>query len=204
LDALRLGVAIHTPVWYHIDEYYYESISSNFTDGGKYESANDPMRFSYALSTPFRILAGAALQIQKIALISADYEFVDYSTARFSQTGDGYDYSEKNDIIRNTLRTSSNFRIGGELRFNQLYLRSGYGYYGKAFRTGEDNAGLDYNTISAGIGFREKNFSLDFGYTRMNSSQIYYLYPLDSSYDPASANLINKQNMYSMTLGFKF
>ena len=42
------------------------------------------MRFQYALTTPFRVLAGVAVQIKKFALLSADYEFVDYSTARFS------------------------------------------------------------------------------------------------------------------------
>ena len=54
------------------------------------------MRYSYALTTPFRALAGIAWQIKKFGLLSADYEFVDYGTARFSETGDNYDYSEKN------------------------------------------------------------------------------------------------------------
>ena len=96
VETMRIGVAFHSPVWYHIDEYFFETISSNFTDGSRYESSNDPMRFDYALTTPFRVLGGIAFQIQKVALLSADYEFVDYSMAKFSQTGDGYNYSEKN------------------------------------------------------------------------------------------------------------
>jgi hypothetical protein len=203
VETIRLGFAFHSPVWYHIDEYFYESISSNFTDGSRYESSNDPMRFNYALTTPLRVLGGIAIQIKKMAIISADYEFVDYSSAKFSQTGDGYNYSDKNNSIRNSLRASSNFRVGGELRFNQLYLRSGYAYYGKPFSTGQDNANMDYNAISGGIGFRDQNFTVDFGYTHMSSSMVYYLYPLDSSFDPAVANLSTNQNMFSLTLGFK-
>jgi hypothetical protein len=161
------------------------------------------MRFEYALTTPFRVLGGIAVQIQKVALLSADYEFVDYSMAKFSQTGDGYNYSEKNDAISNSLRSASNFRVGGEFRFNKLYLRSGYGYYGKAFAQGEDNANMDYNAISGGIGFREKSFSLDFGYTHMSSSQVYYLYPLDDSFEAARANITTNQNMFTLTFGYK-
>ena len=204
VEILRIGVAYHSPVWYHIDEYFFETISSNFTDGNRYESSNEPMRFNYALTTPMKFLAGVALQIKKVALISADYEYVDYSTAKFSQTGDGYNYSTKNENIRNTLKSASNFRVGGEYRISKLYLRGGYGYYGKAFRTGEDNADMDYQAISGGIGYRERAFAIDFGYTHMASSQVYYLYPLDSSFEPAKANITNDQNMFSLTFAFKF
>jgi hypothetical protein len=203
VESMRIGVAFHSPVWYHIDEYFFETISSNFTDGSRYESSNDPMRFEYALTTPFRILGGIAFQIQKVALLSADYEFVDYSMAKFSQTGDGYNYAEKNSAINSSLKSASNFRVGGEFRFNKLYLRSGYSYYGKAFADGEDNANQDYNAISGGIGFREKNFSIDFGYTHMSTSQLYYLYPLDDSFEQAKANLSTNQNMFSLTFGYK-
>ena len=46
---------------------------------------------------------------KKIALISADYEFIDYSTAKFSETGDGYNYSAKNQAIRNSSATGKQF-----------------------------------------------------------------------------------------------
>jgi hypothetical protein len=204
VESMRIGVAFHSPVWYHIDEYFFETISSNFTDGARYESSNDPMRFNYALTTPFRVLGGIALQIQKVALLSADYEFVDYSMAKFSQTGDGYNYSEKNTAINNSLKSASNFRVGGEFRFNKLYLRSGYAYYGKAFAQGDANANQDYSAISGGIGFREKNFSLDFGYTHLGTSQVYLLYPLEDTIEQAKANLNNNQNMFTLTFGYKF
>jgi hypothetical protein len=204
VESMRIGFAFHSPVWYHIDEYFFESISSNFTDGSRYESSNDPMRYGYGLTTPFRVLGGIAFQIQKVALLSADYEFVDYSMAKFTNTQDNYNYSEKNNDIHNTLRSVSNFRVGGEFRFNKLYLRSGYGYYGKAYRSGDKNANQDYNSISGGIGFREMNFSLDFGYTHLSSSQVYSLYALDDSFEPANAIIDTRQNMFTLTFGYKF
>jgi hypothetical protein len=204
IESLRIGLAFHSPTLYKIDEYFYENLTSNFTDGGPYEAPNEPMRYSYALTTPFRALAGVAVQIKKFALLSADYEFVDYRTARFSETGDGFDYSSKNENIKNSLQSASNIRLGGELRLNKLYLRSGYGYYGKAFQPGEDNANLDYSSISFGAGLREQNVSIDFAFTNYKYSQTYIMYPLNSSFDPAAVNLSTIKNMFTVTLGYKF
>lgn len=203
-DALRIGLAYHSPVWYKIDDYYYNNITSNFTDGGHYESFNDPTRFNYGLDTPYRLLAGVAVQIKKMVLLSADYEYVNYSTARFSQTGDGYDYTDQNVQIQNSLKPVNNFRIGGELRLNNLYLRTGYGYYGKAFSSVEDNSNLDYNSISGGIGFREQNYFIDFSYTNFSYSEKYYMYPVDAGVTPAMANLSTTKNLFTLTFGYKF
>ena len=85
----------------------------------------------------------------------------------------------KNMEIQNSLKSASNIRLGAEVRLNKLYLRTGYGYYGKAFKSSEDNANLDYNSLSFGAGFREQNFSIDFAYTNFNYSQKYFLYPVD-------------------------
>jgi len=204
IDALRIGLAFHSPTWYKIEEYYNNDIRANYTNGDWYEASNSPMRFNYALATPYRVLAGVAVQLKKFAILSADYEFVDYSTARFSQTGDETYFEDKNMEIRNTLKSTSNIRLGGELRLNKLYLRTGYGYYGKAFKSSEDNAGLDYNSISFGTGFREQNLSLDFAFTSYKYSQRYFLYPVDANIDPAQANLSTIRNMFTLTFGYKF
>lgn len=202
VEELRIGLAFHSPTLYRIDERFYDNISSNFTDGGHYEYYNDELVYEYALTTPFRALAGVAYQIEKSGIISVDYEFVDYSMLRFSETGDDYNYSEKNLELKNTLKPAHNLRVGGELRFNKLYFRGGYGYYGKVFREEEINRDLFNRSISAGIGFREQNLSIDFGFTNLRNEQKYVLY--DSYYDTAMANLINNRNMFSVTLGYKF
>jgi hypothetical protein len=204
VDAVRIGLAFHSPTWYKINEYYYNDITSHFTDGSQYESSNPPSRFSYALATPFRVLTGVGVQIQKFALLSADYEYVDYSTASFSQTGDGYDYSAKNLEIKNSLKATNNIRFGAEFRLSNVYLRTGYGFYGKPFKSGQDNANLEYNTLSFGAGIREQNISIDFAYTNYKYSQNYFLYPVNAGIDPAVANLNTMKNMFTLTLGYKF
>jgi hypothetical protein len=201
-EDLRIGLAFHSPTFYRINEYYYDNVTSNFTDNSTYEFSNDPVRYQYALTTPFRALAGVAYQIKKVALLSFDYEFIDYSTARFSETGDNYDYTEKNLEIKNTLKPTSNIRVGGEFRLNKMYFRGGYGYYGKAFNTREDNADMDYNSFSLGAGFREQNINIDFGFTNLRNMQKYILY--NTSSESAIANLTNNRNIFTVTVGYKF
>ena len=205
IEILRIGVALHTPTYYRIDEYFKENISAKFTDGSE-SASNEPMRFNYALRTPLRLLTGVAVQIQKFAVLSADYEYLNYGTALFSQTGDGYNYSSKNTDIKNALKTAGNFRVGGEYRYNNLYLRSGYGYYGKPFKANERNADLNYRTISGGIGFRARNLSFDFGYVNYKSTQYNFLYQLDpvDFITPAGYNLETTKNTFTFTLGCRF
>jgi hypothetical protein len=203
IEALRIGLAFHSPTFYRINEYFYEDMSSKFTNAN-YESNNAPERFNYALTTPFRALAGVAVQIHKIALLSADYEFVDYSTAKFSETGDNYPYGAKNAAIKNSLKSASNIRLGGEVRLNKLYLRTGYSYYGKAFKSSDLNKNLNYNSISFGTGFREQNLSIDFAYTHFAYAQVYNMYPVATDIPAANADLSTNQNMFTLTLGYKF
>lgn len=201
-DVVRIGFAFHTPYFYRINEYVYDNITSSFTDGEKREYKNEPLRYDYALTTPYRILAGAAVQIGKIGLVSADYEYADYSICKFSETGDGFNYREKNIAITKNLRQTHNFRLGAEMRYNHLYLRGGYGYYGKALSKSDINHNLDYNTFSVGAGFREQNVFVDFGFSRQISSPKYILY--QSTAGNAITNMSIGRNMFSLTFGYKF
>lgn len=202
VDAVRIGVAFHSPTFYKIDEYYIDNISSHFTGNESYEFENDGSRYNYALTTPFRVLGGVAVQIKKIALLSADYEFVDYSSARFSETGDNYDYSAKNAEIKSTLKPASNFRLGGEIRLNKTYIRGGLGYYGKVFQTGEINENMDHTSISCGLGYREQNLNIDFGFVNIQNQQKYILY--NTFTESALSNLSTGRNIFVVTVGYKF
>jgi hypothetical protein len=204
IEALRIGLAFHSPTWYKIDNYSYGDLTSHFTDGGQYEASIDPLRFNYALATPFRVLTGVAVQIKKFMLLSADYEFVDYSTARFSETGDGHDFYPENNEIKDILKPTSNIRFGGEFRLNNIYLRTGYGFYGKSFKSGDANSNLDYKSLSFGAGFREQNFSIDFAFTNFKYSQDFFLYPVNVGVDATVTNWNTVKNMFTLTFGYKF
>jgi hypothetical protein len=97
---------------------------------------------------------------------------------------------------------SNNIRLGAEVRLNSIYLRGGYGYYGKAWKSGQDNENQSYNSISCGIGFREKNVFADFGFSTIANKDNYIMY--SSSAGSAISNLNMTRNLFSVTLGYKF
>lgn len=207
-DMVRIGLAFHSPTLFRINEVVQDNITTYFSSSAvPYESANDPVRFNYALTTPFRFMAGVAVQLKKLALLSADYEFIDYSTARFSETGDDYDYTIKNQTIKSSLNTVSNLRLGAELRVSNLYLRGGYALYGKAWKENDINDNLNYNSISLGAGFREQNVSVDFGYTRMTNPHRYILYEYNTgptSFISEVSDMSINKNIFAVTFGYKF
>jgi hypothetical protein len=205
VDFLRIGLALHTPIVYRINENYYDNITSNFdivVDGiTNYEASNNTMRYKYTLTTPMRALAGVAFQIRKVAIISVDYEYVNYSMSRFSNASDNYDYYAENQGIKDILKSASNIRVGAEYRINNVYLRGGYSYYGSAFKSTEINNNLDYNALSFGIGMRQQNFYFDLAYSALSGTSKYYMYN-DSNLQPAS--IITARNTFVATIGFKF
>ncbi len=204
IDILRIGFAFHSPTFFRINETVNDNMTAYFSDvATPYKQENSATRYSYNLTTPFRADIGAAIQVKKFALLSADYEFVDYNTARFSQApGDNYDYTLKNNEIKSTLQAANNLRLGAEFRLNNLYLRGGYSYYGKAFKSDQLNSGLDYNAFSLGIGFREQNVYGDLGFTSLMNPRKYIVY--DSSIETVSSDLNLFRNTISVTFGYKF
>lgn len=201
VSTVRVGFAFHAPTVYRLSEYYYDSMVAN-DDFGRYEATNDPFTFSYTLTTPMRLNAGASIQIGKLAVVSADYEFVDYSTARLSKASDDYSYLNDNDDIKRVFAPAHNIRLGGELRVNSmLYLRGGYAFYGSGFFSGEVNEDNHYNVYSAGIGFRQSNFYFDLSYALRRNEQAYFMYGL---YDLSPTMITNNNNIISATIGFRF
>jgi hypothetical protein len=87
VESLRLGLSFTTPTIYNISEVYYSNLSAkldNDTPADVSDDANpviemDEMSYIYRITTPYRINAGIAYQIGTFALLSADYEFVDYA-----------------------------------------------------------------------------------------------------------------------------
>ncbi|MEA1885596.1 MAG: hypothetical protein U9N72_00080 [Bacteroidota bacterium] len=201
IDMVRLGFAFHSPTVYRLDEYYYDDIRSEFDNSDYYTWENEPFRFSYTLTTPLRAMAGAAVQLGKSGMLSADYEFVDYRMARFSKASDDYDYYYENEGIKDVYDVAHNLRFGGEFRMNTVYLRGGYALYGSPFVKGEDNDDNFHSVYSAGIGIRQRNFSFDVSYALRSNEQMYFMYN-HPAVNPAE--ITYNRHLVTATLGFKF
>jgi hypothetical protein len=217
LEFIRIGLALHSPVFYRINEYFYDNVTSTYDINIDHNSefANNPLRYKYSFMTPFRALAGVAFQIKKLAIISADYEFADYKMAKFSKASDDYNYYEENQGIKNSLKSTSNLRLGAEFRISNIYLRGGYSYYGKANNpnpnpdlppypdpNSPNNKDTHYDGLSFGIGMRQQNFYFDLAFSSLSGTSQYYMYNDPGYLRPATIKSV--KNTFVTTLGFKF
>lgn len=216
IESLRIGLSFITPTIYNINEVFYNSLTAKLDN----DTPNDPgddlnpaisqddMTYRYRIATPYHINAGIAYQLGNIAMISADYEFIDYASARLSRGEDGYDFALENEDVSSELGSTGNLRLGAEVRLGGLYLRGGYSYYGSAFNSGTLNEDSDSNGYSAGIGYRQNKFYVDMAMVWLNSYESYMMYPDDLRsaplYSSDPAYLSTKDKYLSLTVGLKF
>jgi len=199
-DWLRIGAAIHTPTFYtNIRDRNVALFDSRFKTPDLYGYTSyfhsNTWTKSYELTTPFRALGSIAFIIGKIGLVSVEYNYTDYSQARFR-----YVSSYVNDDIRNGYRPTHNFKAGTEWRYGLISLRLGYAYNSSPYQ-GDINDGT-MHIYSGGLGFNFRNYFLDLAYAYSKYTEDYYLY----SYGPYEAKAVNDiiGQRYLLTFGARF
>jgi hypothetical protein len=222
-DFLRVGLSVTTPTVSSMsDQYYSEIVGYLDGDPAPKQKADVPEgAFSYNLTTPFKVTVGGAAILGKRGFVSADFDYTDYSTARFkssASTGSAYYYSfrDENQSISNLFAGAYNVRLGGELRFGPGRARAGYGYYASILKKAylnyyqyPDNAVESLRggkqLFSLGLGIKQKSFYLDLAFVHEASADRRLLYTLQdlNAYSPELINRISANNIY-MTIGFTF
>lgn len=198
---LRLGAAVHSPTFMAVEEEWSSTMISTFDDGSIYESLSPNGSFEYTLTTPFRAMGSAALVLGKLGIISAEYEYVDYSRALLgSFNGNNsvdYDFIDENNAISNTLQAPHHIKLGAELRWDPLRIRSGLNYQSNVLAQ-ETEDKLRQLTLSFGLGIKEKNFYTDLTYAVSPSKVTYAMY---NSAEPTT--LTSVKNSAILTVGFR-
>ncbi|HLO57203.1 MAG TPA: hypothetical protein VK179_00525 [Bacteroidales bacterium] len=215
-EIVRLGASFQTPTFYRLDESYKNSMYSEFKSGfvptddlGEIYANGE---YSYRMATPMKLQAGASIQLGKMGIISSDIEFLDYSKIHFKSIDDP-SFEDNNDFLPDMYGKVVNFKIGGEARFDNLFVRLGGGLYQNPYATSDLTRFYGKNNTSeltAGFGFRTSSFFFDLGFSSLSNKKDKYL--LYSAYDPRSTNdLIDNvstinQNRFRFvaSLGFRF
>ena len=219
---LRVGLAVHTPNFYTINCSESNTIDANFdqpvgdntnnySNNWNYTSTADDYQFE--LETPFKTIASASLLFGKLGIVSVDYEWQNYANAKFRDSGDNWDYSSKNTVMANMYQSTSNLRIGAELRAtDNFFLRAGYQHLGNPWvdnyeETAVANRNDSFNTYSAGFGYRQQSFFIDFAYRLSDISTAYKVHEMVPN-DPMNGKNIAQLNytnsQATITLGFRF
>lgn len=202
VNWFRIGLAIHTPTYYSIEDNLYSDVSYQKTSGGDW----DPV--TYNLQTPFRFLGSAALVLgdnkTNIAgSLSADYEYADYSNMKYRLSKNIMAESDINTIIKDYFRPTNTLRFGGEVKMGTMAFRAGYCIMDNPYSDNRNDAGA--SSITAGIGYRTNNYYLDLGYAFTAGKSKFYEY--ESSSTPQDNNLINldyTRHIAQLTFGARF
>ena len=202
LKIMRIGASLHLPTYYRIDETYNNSMYSEFDNGFIPTEVNGDIyaegSFKYKLNTPLKLQAGASVQLGKMGIIAADVEYIDYSGMRLGERDEIADFSGSNNDIENVYRPVLNLKLGGEVRFDNLSVRLGGGYYPSPYSSGELNENASYTELTTGMGYRNSNFFFDLGFSALMHKEKYVLY-----YDNVST--LNQQKYrFLATMGFRF
>ncbi len=211
-DYIRVGAAVHSPTLYNMSDVYYSSMNSTLDTSGTFSYDSPTGEFSYELVTPWRVIGSAALTFKDVGFISADYEFVDYSEAgfNFNRSLDFGDLSYENTVntnIDNKYGPVSIIRLGGELMYDVFRFRAGYIMSGTPFNDGIAAFDADFakNTITAGLGIKEKSYFIDLAYARATSTEYDTQYIYDNGAGVNSGASIDKTlNNFLLSFGFRF
>ena len=166
-----------------IDEdspYYPESYTTFYEDDAVLNSQThnqDESFFDYTITTPLRLNVGTTFFINKNGFITADIEYVDYSTMKIKDL-EGYLESE-NEVVGELYQSVLNFRAGAEWRIKNYRLRAGYNYRPNPYK--DESINNVTQAFSAGAGVRSSKFFLDLAATYKMYTSTYAPYLLDNT-----------------------
>ena len=225
-EHIRFGLALHTPSVFFQRDKHTASLTTNLET-----AAGQPETFSassllftnnqegvsrYLQSTAWRAILSGSYVFREIedvrkqkGFISADVEYVNHRGSRFSSDNEEVTDDEKtyykalNDVVKNLYKGAFNFRVGGELKFNVIMARLGFGYYGNPYKDADFKA--NRMVLSGGLGYRHKGMFIDLTYAHHINKDADYPYRLEdrpNNFTYAST----RQNLGNIvaTVGWKF
>lgn len=210
-DALQLGVAYTSPTGYLLTDSYNARMNTSWKNfeyqPGEFindeEASTDVVISEYLLRAPGRLSIGATVFAGKHGLITADIERVNYGGANYRSNTFDVSYDSDNERIRNLYKSVINVRFGGELRLEKLRFRGGYQFMPDPFATEQNGVARNWQTLSVGMGYRQKNFFVDVTGMLSTGSLSYRPYRISSA--PAPLLVYDQRATQMMvTIGWPF
>jgi hypothetical protein len=205
-----IGISVQSPIFYSLTQRSEEfikippgaaSADPNNSENYNYSPIDPltgnpyPTKIEYNLMTPLQATISISYAIQKVALLTLDYEMTPYSMTKYSNT-DG-DATILN--LNNTLLKESNFgssvRLGSEFYIWQgLSARLGGGYH----TAPSDDIKSAFN-FGVGAGYNFGDIIVDLAYVYWAQKQNYPLYtnssPVEATYG---------KNFITLSLAYRF
>ncbi len=198
VEALRIGVAFHTPTYITMDwENRRQAFSRTGPDSDPYdnESVENILYGTYQARTPMRLMGGISYTFFDTAILSLDYERVWYN--RMKMFWDGNEDTAMTSLVQDIYKPANNLRVGLELNVApNWFVRGGFAYYEGMYNAGSLRTDLgltDYKgqmlNYSGGFGYRTAGWGIDLAYVYMDRKDApTYAY----LYKDSGGNLLSK------------
>ncbi|MGZ8518277.1 MAG: OmpP1/FadL family transporter [Chitinophagaceae bacterium] len=221
-DFIRLGLAVHTPTWYSLEDTYDGSMLTDLenyrtTPGAIRVSLSDVLNageipeYKYELISPWKFMLSGSYVLreaedvrQQKGFITADVEYVTHKSNKFRNSEDIGNNSEYYNGVNNTIKDyykgAFNFRVGGELKFTTLMTRLGFSYYGSPYSDKELKANKMF--VSGGLGYRNAGIFIDLTYVHALQKDVDFPYRLPDKANTYATTKGGGGNLM-LTFGFK-
>lgn len=227
VDALRLGLAVHTPTAFTLRERYMGSMSTDDERVQDWSTFSDEWKYDF--STPWEYQLSAAYVLGNQGLISVEYDLRDFASMEYSSnrdfaTGGNY-FNGVNKKLEDCLKMQHTLKVGAEYRLNRsISLRAGYAHSTSPYEDEAYNATLpasdhnlvyysttkpnfqtmgDQQYISCGAGWRGRSWSADLSYVLNQQTQQTAAYPGDFSTCVMNELKVNKHTV-DLTVSYRF
>lgn len=187
-------------------------------DGSRYLTnvpllTTTPFSDNYQLRTPLKANIGMAIFFAKKGFISADVEYLAYTSTKMSTTtndqylADDLDYYTQK--LRRDLKNVFNLKVGAEYRvMSMVSLRAGVNYqpspYSFNFDQGSNAINRSTLIFSTGLGFRTSDFYVDFTGLYAETTQAFNPYVLSNTDSFSSAIIKNSYLKGVVSFGIFF
>lgn len=214
-SPFRFGLAIHTPTWYNLEDVNGTTVYLNDELTADPE-CTDP--YEYAYRTPWKFNFSLGHTIDRNFAIGAEYEYCDYSFAKYDSRdwdNDPYFYNI-NEYTKEALRPVHTFKIGCEYKpIDNFAIRLGYNYVSSPFKSDAFRViaydspftETDYtnwkgiNRLTVGLGWRWQGGYFDLAYQLQTQKGDFYAF---DDQDLRPTVLHNDRSQILATLGFSF
>lgn len=205
--SFRVGAAFHSPTFMTLTDRFTTDLRYDFDQGSgneSYSAAGPEGEFEYGLTTPWRAVANASMIIGKSGFVSADVEYIDYSSAKFNFTRNSNSFEDReyqdevNQEIKDIYGGAVNVRLGGELAVDAFRVRGGVQLLTSPF-VGDNTM---QSTVTLGAGVRGNKAFLDLSFNYNNQKEAYLPYAVSGAPQQVVDNKINRSQIL-MTIGFK-
>lgn len=183
----------------------------------------DDSYYNFKLNAPWRFMVGVAGVIGSQAIISLDYErqaFGDMKVKYQNGWGEYLDDDYVNGDIKNYFKATDIIRVGAEYRVTPNFsVRAGYNYSTTNVKeeaadgateifTAGTNPAYTFNkeaySISCGLGYRYRGFSIDAAYVYHNRKSTYHAFTNYDGLQAPQSSLSQTTNSIVLSLGYRF